>query len=189
METFIEFLKAILWPLTTITVVLLLKNEIFTLIRNMKKFKYGDFILEFGKIEKEMKEDAEKALLPELKNINDFPPLDEARSRLTAMVEHSPKLAILEAWTILAESIGHRYRIIMKNSENPQKEIKFHTYYNSKVVFESHPEKFKYYDSSRKIMKRVINQLDHEIHPNFAYLYIQQALLLVLFLEVDFDKS
>lgn len=91
-----ELVGALVWPVTTIVVVLLLRRQLSRLASLLQRFKYKDFQFDFGRQVEEAKEEAAGAL-GEVSYLADQG-APEA-SRLTRLAEISPRAAVLEAFT------------------------------------------------------------------------------------------
>lgn len=93
-----ELVGALVWPFTTIAIVLLLRDQLSKLASLLQRFKYREFQFDFSRQVEEAKEEAAGAL-------GEFSDLADRRSptsvRLTSLAEISPRAAILEAFTTL----------------------------------------------------------------------------------------
>lgn len=95
--TFISnLISSLAWPLTVVLFVWWLRKEIKKLLPFAKKFRYGDFEIEFEQQLADLKKDVETQkksheVLPKSKDI-------EFDNYLKSAAELSPRTAIVEAW-------------------------------------------------------------------------------------------
>lgn len=96
--SFIEKIVASLaWPLATLTMILLLKNEIAEVLPKLTKFKAGPLEAEFEKEVRELKRTA-TAQKTEYAINEPQAPYSAFRAEVTRLAEIKPSAAILEAW-------------------------------------------------------------------------------------------
>jgi hypothetical protein len=105
METLIQIIDSLGWPITILIIALIFKSELSKLLLKLSTLKYKDFEAKFGHqlevVEKKVKE------LPKPKFKKAPPPEIEEKSkeeetdfdRLIRIAEISPRAAIAEAWT------------------------------------------------------------------------------------------
>jgi hypothetical protein len=90
----VEMVKALAWPVATITGLIMLRKPIAGLIPLLQKLKYKDFELEFGRRVEEAKADAAAELpAPEVLALPSGLP-DSMRE----LARVSPRAAVTEAW-------------------------------------------------------------------------------------------
>jgi len=97
-----KIVEAIAWPGTVLVVIVLVRKELPAIARSLRRLKYKDLEIEFGESAKavaaEVKEaipaPTEPALLPAQSDV-------DARARLEATAEISPRATILEAWLLV----------------------------------------------------------------------------------------
>ena len=108
----VGIVDAIAWPAIILVLALLFRRELGPLIANLRKFSWGDKIVEFDKrlaaAESEAKElsDEVPVALP--------PPNDTGENQFEATLEISPELAIVQSWMpvecrLLALATKHGY--------------------------------------------------------------------------------
>lgn len=97
--TFIDnLISHLIWPITVITLFLLLRKELPNIIKSIKKLKYKDVELEFGDAIKAVAKDA-KDSVPISKSLQIAGESKESiETRLKAIAKLAPRAAILEAW-------------------------------------------------------------------------------------------
>lgn len=96
----IELIKALVWPVTALTVLFYLRKPLAGLIPLLQRVRYRDIELDFGKKVQELAQESKKEL-PQ-------PAEKEARRRLSDYVAQlarlSPRAVVLEAWIELEEA-------------------------------------------------------------------------------------
>lgn len=90
-----EVINAVAWPVTVITLVLMLKKPILALLPNLQHLKYKDFELKFSEEIKALKNEASKT---KNKKHNDGVMYSLEDSPLERLASYSPRAAIMEAW-------------------------------------------------------------------------------------------
>lgn len=102
--TFIaEIVKAVIWPLTIIGVLLAVRKPIFNLFPAIEKLKYGDWELDFTKQVHQLAKEAKESLDQPLSKFDEATRDDH--KKLLDIAQVSPRAALLEAWMIL-ESVA-----------------------------------------------------------------------------------
>tara|TARA_R100001143_G_C3359147_1_gene134457 strand:+ start:1608 stop:2174 length:567 start_codon:yes stop_codon:yes gene_type:complete len=90
-----SIIDSIVWPVTILILVYLLRNPLSSLIPLLQKLKYKDLELEFGRRIEEAKEEAEAELPP----TDSLLEIDESRKeRLLKLASISPRATILDSW-------------------------------------------------------------------------------------------
>ena len=93
--TFItEILKALVWPITVITLVSLLRKPVIELVPLMKKLKYKELELEFAQEIQNLKSQTEDALPKTTEQKNS----ESQHSKAFDLISFSTRAAIIEAW-------------------------------------------------------------------------------------------
>src|SRR5262245_24456347 len=94
-----EVLEVVIWPVTVLILVLILRRPLIALLQSTKKLKYKDLELEFRKGIEQVQAEAKEAL-PEV--------LDKNKSSveidLYGLAQISPTAAITEAWRAVESS-------------------------------------------------------------------------------------
>ncbi len=112
---FIDSLVAsIAWPVTVVTVILLLRSELPKLATSLRKFKYKDVELEFDAAMKTIAGEVEASLPKD--SIQKSESIESVKSHLEAIADIAPRAAILEAW-ILVESSAAKLIALRGSSE------------------------------------------------------------------------
>jgi hypothetical protein len=98
MNTFVELIKAIAWPVTVIWLGYLFRADLRLLLSRVSTLKYKDVEANFGKKLSEAERKAE--------NIIDSTPLNNEsditlKEQLLRIAEISPRAAVVEAWTLI----------------------------------------------------------------------------------------
>jgi len=98
--TFItQLIESLAWPLTVLTVFLLLRKEIVGSIPRLQRLKFKDAELEFQQKARELENTL--PMMPE-----DLPLVSEVEQKLKYLARMSPRLAIIEAWSQIEFSLG-----------------------------------------------------------------------------------
>jgi hypothetical protein len=102
--TFIEKLVgSAIWPLTTLTIVLILKRPIISILSRLRKFKSKEVELELGSDFESIGKAAKGALAA---GGEDF--ADEQAKRYESLMKASPKTVVVENWKRIEKSISQR---------------------------------------------------------------------------------
>lgn len=89
-----KLVEALVWPITILFIILILRRPILNLIPFLQRFKFKELELEFDKKVHELVTEA-KLTLPE--DINKFADEPSAQ-KLAGLAEISPRASILESW-------------------------------------------------------------------------------------------
>jgi hypothetical protein len=106
-----KMVSSLVWPITTIACVLLLRRYLTALIPLLRTVKYSDVEIRFGK---EVAELAKSTELSSLSKGHILPPAQQAPSDLTKMAEVRPRTAIRMAFRNVEQAIlevAHRRNI------------------------------------------------------------------------------
>lgn len=126
--TFIsKIVEAIVWPIVSIIIVLIIRKPLLRLLPNIKILKLKDFSVEFQKGIDKTKQEAQqltnitstdKDILEnaDLKNKEQH---DAQKNVLDQLASISPRSAILEAWTIIEKSAVNIANILNMEKGNP----------------------------------------------------------------------
>jgi len=90
-----ELIKTLIWPLTVLVIVILLRKPIVGLIPLLQRIRYKDFELEFGRQIREVRAEANEELPPPRKVEAEIP---QAPDPLLALASVSPRAAVIESW-------------------------------------------------------------------------------------------
>ena len=104
-----EMMKALVWPATALIAVILLREPLFRLLRELKRLKWSNLEVKFDKEVVEVRTEARKTLPkaplpPRSSDINDF------ETRLLNLVEVAPKAAVLDAWVEVEKEVLSLFR-------------------------------------------------------------------------------
>lgn len=94
MEFIVEILKALAWPIVTLTIMFKFRSEFFQLFSRLKKFKHRDTELEFDKGIHEIAKSLGKTDEKLANEVIERPYL----KRLEELLSISPRASIVEAW-------------------------------------------------------------------------------------------
>ena len=116
MESLVEIIKTIIWPITVLTSVVILRKGIVELIPNLKKLKYKDLELEFEKEAIKLRANIERDI-PKIEPLEEKPKEEFVVSEPPPMFsirKLSPSAFILSEWEKIEKSIlslSERYDI------------------------------------------------------------------------------
>jgi len=91
---FAQLISSLAWPVTTVVVVVLLKDQISGLFPFLKRLKAGPLEAEFEREIEQLKQDVPALPQPEALP----PPVDARRQQLIQIAAINPRAAILDAW-------------------------------------------------------------------------------------------
>ena len=107
----LQFIAAIVdsvvWPITAIVGLLLLKSQLPAFFPFVERLKYRGFEVEFRKSVQQLTKQSRSALLA----LTSDEQTDESRNRLYALAEASPPAAILEAWLQVEAAAAEAIRL------------------------------------------------------------------------------
>jgi uncharacterized protein YutE (UPF0331/DUF86 family) len=110
--TFIaEIIKAVIWPLTIIGILVILRKPILNYFPAIEKLKYGDWELDFAKQVHKLAKEAKESLDSALSKFDDA--TQDDYKKLLDIAQVSPRAALLEAWMTL-ESVAFQ---VMKQKD------------------------------------------------------------------------
>jgi hypothetical protein len=121
---FAEIFKAIVWPGTILTIIILLRKEFGRLMTELRHFKYKDFEVDFDRQIERIKNDAHAAGLISLSEfkIEHYGKIKMLpNERFLRLAELSPSAAVTEVWIdieLAIKELGSRYGIDKKFSYN-----------------------------------------------------------------------
>jgi hypothetical protein len=106
---FSSVIQSLAWPVAVIMLVVLLRDPLKRLVRQLRKLRYKDFELDFAQKIAKVEAEAEAAELPPVPPLT-FPagegvPEPSDRQRLVELAKTSPHAAIAEAWRRLEHEI------------------------------------------------------------------------------------
>lgn len=178
-----KIVESLAWPSVPIAVLLIIRKELPTIAKSLRRFKYKDIELEFGESAKAIASETKEAL-PEL--TDDVLLLSEsktkAEARLEAIAEIAPRAAILEAWLLVeaaaADVIQKKnlgsvsaYPGPLRLRENLQKG---HILTNRQLAV---------FEQLRKLRNDAVHVPDAQFTKEAATSYIQPAIAMSAFLE------
>lgn len=113
-----EIVKAVVWPATAVTIVLLLRKPLGKLVPLLRRLKWGDVEAEFGELLEEAKKDA--ADLPK----TDTAPKTEEKlaDPASALVDIAPSAAVVVKWN----EIEHALQSLMRRFEPDFRQVPAH---------------------------------------------------------------
>ncbi|MBT1065130.1 hypothetical protein KJY73_16175 [Bowmanella sp. Y26] len=164
MQFIVDLLDKLVWPLVVLFVVSLLRKPLTQLVPLMKKLKYKELELEFGRELKAVSEQAVGAF-PELKQ--------DQKTLLIASADNLPNAAILESWAVVDDAAERLVRI-----HQPQVDLNISTRYKllqdllirGKLI---DTKKGKLFDELRRLRNKVAHAVDFEVGSAQAILYIE----------------
>lgn len=98
--TFIaEIIKAIIWPVTIIGILVVMRKPILNLFPAIEKLKYGDWEVDFTQQVHQLAKEAKESLDSRFSEFDDA--TQDDHKKLLDIAQVSPRAALLEAWMIL----------------------------------------------------------------------------------------
>lgn len=124
-----EIFKAIVWPGTILTIIILLRKEFGRLMTELHHFKYKDLEVDFDRQIERIKNDAHAAGLISLGELN-TEHYDKTKilpnERFLRLAELSPSAAVIEVWIdieLAINELGSRHEIDKKFGFNIMNEL------------------------------------------------------------------
>lgn len=97
-----KIIEALAWPATALVLLFVIRKELPTIARSLRRLKYKDVELEFGETAKAVATEAKEAVpAPPDTALLPGQSKSEAQSRLETIAELAPRAAILEAWLLV----------------------------------------------------------------------------------------
>jgi hypothetical protein len=182
--TFIsKIIESLAWPSVPIAVLLIIRKELPTIAKSIRRFKYKDVELEFGESAKAVASET-KAVLPEPTNNAQLPSEQKstAESRLEAIAEIAPRAAILEAWLLVEAAAAD---VIQKKnlgslSTYPGPLRLRETLQKGNIL---NMRQVAVFEQLRKLRNDAVHVPDAQFTKDAAINYIQPALAMSAFLE------
>jgi hypothetical protein len=97
LEFSIELIKALIWPIVFVIVLIVIRKPLAGLVPYLKRLKLGELEAEFDKTVEQIKADLDQDLLRENREAALLIPGNEIES-LTGLAEIAPNAAVLQAW-------------------------------------------------------------------------------------------
>jgi hypothetical protein len=182
--TFIsKIIESLAWPSVPIAVLLIIRKELPTIAKSLRRFKYKDVELEFGESAKAVANET-KVVLPEPTNYAQLPieQKSTAESRLEAIADIAPRAAILEAWLLVEAAAAD---VIQKKnlgslSAYPGPLRLRETLQKGNIL---NSRQIAVFEQLRKLRNDAVHVPDAEFTKEAAINYIQPALAMSAFLE------
>jgi len=95
---FAKLIEAGVWPAVALVVFFQLKDELSELVPFLQRLKYKDFVVEFGKDIRELREETQAKIPETPTEALPSPTPRTLREHLEILAELAPRSAILEAW-------------------------------------------------------------------------------------------
>jgi hypothetical protein len=173
-----EILEVVVWPITVLAVVLILRRPLAGLVVSTKKLKFKELELEFGEDIQQVQAEA-KGVLPEAP--------DKGKSSvevdLYRLAQVSPTAAVVEAWSAVEESakelIASRGHELDYDVERPYKLIQ-DVLLKGKMI---DPRRGKIFSDLRQLRNRVVHAIGYTISTDLAVEYIDLSIKLRQYLE------
>ncbi len=179
--TFIaEVIKALAWPVTVITALLLLRRPLTQLLPLTQRFRFWEFELDFGGQVQELAARLTQTLPPSPRLSGERKQLQE---RLVELAQLSPRAVVLEAWLQLekeAIDAARRRHIQLTTREMRSPLVLGHYLEQAGILDEDQQE---IYNRLRNLRNTAAHASDFAIDPETALEYADLALHLAEVLE------
>jgi hypothetical protein len=182
--TFIsEIIKALAWPATVITLLILVRKELPAIAKSLRRLKFKGVELEFGDAAKAIATEAKDALPKTPTEGRLFgQPKEEMANKITAIAEIAPRAAILEAWLQVEAAAADlvRKRDIAKISptSGPMR------LRNMLVRIDAlNPKQIAIYENLRRLRNQAVHVPEAQFTPESVKDYIDTALNMATYLE------
>jgi hypothetical protein len=173
-----EILEVVIWPVTVLAVVLILRRPLVGLVESTKKVKFKELELEFGEDIEQVQAEA-KEVLPEAP--------DKEKSSvevdLYRLAQVSPTAAVVEAWSAVEASakglIASRGHTLDYEVDQPYKMIQ-DVLIGEKMI---DPRRGKIFSDLRQLRNRVVHASGYTISAELAAEYIDLSIKLRQYLD------
>ena len=96
-----RLVQVLVWPAVVLTLIILARKEIRTVLLSLRRVKYREFEADFSRRVEELEERAER-VAPEPKPVPAQPSQSDV---LRGLMELSPRLAVVEAFTLVEDAV------------------------------------------------------------------------------------
>ena len=182
--TFIsKVVEALAWPGAFLAVLLVIRKELPTIARSLRKLKFKDVELEFGEAAKAIATETKIAVPPGKPSVRLSGQLrEDVATRLAAIAELSPRAAILESWlhveVAAADVLQKRSASSLRSTPSPTRlrdGLRRAEILNGKQV--------EIFESLRDLRNRAVHFPDAEFTESAIADYIDAALAMATYLE------
>ncbi len=176
--TFIaEIIKAVIWPLTIIGILVVLRKPILNFFPAIEKLKYGDWELDFAKQVHKLAKEAKESLDSALSKFDDA--TQDDYKKLLDIAQVSPRAALLEAWMTL-ESVAFQ---VMKHKDPKLTTTILKTPLQFGITLEKlgiiNCSQKEIFDKLRNLRNAAAHAMDFAFDTRAAIEYVEMALNLV----------
>lgn len=110
MEYFIKFIDSVIWPVTVLIILLIMKKPIASLLPFIESLKYKDFEIKFRKELEDAKAEAYEAGM-------DLQTSSGEKEEINRLVDLAPSAAIIESWRDLELSAKDKINELVKDTK------------------------------------------------------------------------
>ncbi len=166
-----ELVKALAWPVATVTIVVFLRRPMGRLLVLLKRVKYGDVEAEFGDGVKEATKEAEEVLAI----VEDTKTEPTISDRLAGLLALSPNAAVLDAWREVEKTARAMIRRKGVNPPPPSaKPLLIRDFLAKNHMLA--PEEQKIFDRLRQLRNVAAHAAGREVNCDDAEAYLSLAL-------------
>jgi hypothetical protein len=183
LEIYIKLIEVIIWPITTITLGILFRNQLRQILQRFNKLKYKGIEADFDKELKPIENRAE-ILIEKTKEINLLPSNREqyysSNNRLMEIAEVSPRAAISESWRELEIETVKLLTSLGYDSSN----VQMSKIFRNILVENNYPKSFyNDYRKLRELRNKSVHANDLDINQSDAERYITTTLDIILIIQ------
>jgi len=171
----LQVLELLLWPVTLLIIILLLRQPLIKLIPKTKKLKYKEFEWDIETGLNEASQQANKALPDAAHSV---------RESLYLLAEHSPNAAILQAWEEVvysAENMLKRLQIEVEPGDEAQPYKELEELLLNEHLYDVKIKKL--FSDLRNLRNKVAHAADYKTTHSEALRYIELCLKLLMFFD------
>jgi hypothetical protein len=179
---FSEIVKALAWPGTIITLLVLLRKELPTIAKSLRKLKIKGVELEFGAATKAVATEVKDAVPPTTANARLLGhSKDETLQKLKAVSDVAPRAAILEAWLQVEAAAAE----LIRQSGVPTASLGGPMRLRDMLlrIEALNPKQIAVFEDLRKLRNHAVHVPEAQFTPAAVENYIDAALTLATYLE------
>jgi len=185
-----KVLEALAWPTTVLVVIFLVRKELPSIARSLRRFKYKDVEFEFGESAKVVADEVKEALPPS-EEVPIFPAQSQmdARARLDVIADLAPRAAILESWLLVeaaAVDVIRKKKIMNEPRRYPPPQRLRESLERAEAL---NNRQLYVFESLRRLRNEAVHVADAEFTKEAVNNYIEAALLMATHLENIADAS
>lgn len=182
--TFIsKLVDSLAWPASLVVVLYILRNDLPTIAKHIKKLKYKDIEMEFGESIRVVEKEAKEAIpdVPENITISGKSP-NQILDQLNSIAELAPRSAILEAWLqVEAAAVDIVKKKGISSFKSQPGPMRLRDYLIKGKLLDSRQTAI--FEQLRQLRNEAVHVADAEFTPDAVSNYINSALKIAAYLE------